>query len=143
MPEKYVGAAIKAPWFCLRLPSCGRRFKSQAHNIIFFRHLQNFEIDRSTVWYRKKIIYQDWGISESWQKTFFVSSLLQNFKFFVIFCQNFQKTNIFEVQKLLSLGIISVPFQIFRARNEKVRWMVEILQELTFFPFVLLKKVQK
>ena len=28
-------AAI-APWFCLRLPSCGRGFKSQAHHLNFF-----------------------------------------------------------------------------------------------------------
>ena len=25
-----------APWFCLRLPSCGRGFKSQAHHLSFF-----------------------------------------------------------------------------------------------------------
>ena len=29
-------AAI-APWFCLRLPSCGPRFESQAHNLSFFQ----------------------------------------------------------------------------------------------------------
>ena len=31
-----LGAAI-APWFCLRLQSCGPRFKSQAHHLRFFQ----------------------------------------------------------------------------------------------------------
>ena len=26
-----------APWFCLRLPSCGPGFKSQAHHLSFFQ----------------------------------------------------------------------------------------------------------
>ena len=28
--------ATIAPWCCLRLPSCGPRFKSQAHHLHFF-----------------------------------------------------------------------------------------------------------
>ena len=31
-----MGAAI-APWFRLRLPSCGPRFESQAHHLCFFQ----------------------------------------------------------------------------------------------------------
>ena len=31
-----LGVAAIAPWFCLRLPSCGPRFESQAHHLRFF-----------------------------------------------------------------------------------------------------------
>ena len=29
--------ATIAPWFCLRLPSCGSGFESQAHHLRFFQ----------------------------------------------------------------------------------------------------------
>ena len=35
--DKFVGVAAIAPWFCLRLPSCGPGFKSQAHHLHFFQ----------------------------------------------------------------------------------------------------------
>ena len=83
---------------------------------ILGNHLQKFEVDRSTVRYRKK----------------FVSSLLKNFKIF---------TKIFEKQKfsrfenfraLVEFLYCIVSYQFFWGRNEMVQWMVEILQVLTF-----------
>ena len=53
------------------------------------------------------------------------------FVFVAKFRKNFRKTKLFEVWKLSPLGKISEPFQNFWARNEMVRWMVEILQVLT------------
>ena len=32
-----MGVASIAPWFHLRLPSCGPRLESQAHNLSFFQ----------------------------------------------------------------------------------------------------------
>ena len=34
---RYLEVAAIAPWFCLRLPSCGPGFKSQAHQLRFFQ----------------------------------------------------------------------------------------------------------
>ena len=34
---KFLGVAAIAPWFCLRLPSCGLGFESQAHHLLFFQ----------------------------------------------------------------------------------------------------------
>ena len=61
---------------------------------------------------KKIFLYRDSEISESWQKFFFVSSLLLNFEFFAKFCENFQKTKIFELRKFSSLGRISVPYHL-------------------------------
>ena len=36
----FLVAAI-APWFCLRLPSCGPRFQSQEHHLRFFQFVLN------------------------------------------------------------------------------------------------------
>ena len=41
-----MGAAI-AQWICLRLPSCGPRFESQAHHLCFYHLYSNFVLHLS------------------------------------------------------------------------------------------------
>ena len=54
-----IGVAAIAPWFCLRLPSCGLGFKSQAHHLCFFQFVLKLKWEKNE---NKQKRGQDWPI---------------------------------------------------------------------------------
>ena len=54
-----MGVAAIAPWFHLRLPSCGPWFKSQAHHLCFFQFVLKLKREKNE---NKQKRGQDWPI---------------------------------------------------------------------------------
>ena len=109
--------------------------------MVKLNHLQNFEVNRSTVRYEKNISLPRFGNFRVLVEIFFRFVIVSKFRIFRKILQKFrQKSKIFEKQKFLSSENFQasveflyriVSYRFFWGRNEMVQWMVEILQVLT------------
>ena len=109
--------------------------------MVKLNHLQNFEVNRSTVRYEKNISLPRFGNFRVLVEIFFRFVIVAKFRIFRKILRKFrEKSKIFEKQKFLSSKNFQasveflyriVSYRFFRGRNKMVQWMVEILQVLT------------